>query len=77
MSGPSCFTCTWLHAGSPVGSSPAACEPEGKRRGAIAEGLWVNGWASYHGTGSHCFRAPGIWVLFTEVTEKAARAQGA
>lgn len=45
--------------------------------GAIAEGLWVNGWASYHGTGSHCFRAPGIWVLFTEVTEKAARAQGA
>lgn len=29
-----------------------------KEAGAIPEGLWVEGWGSYHGAGSPCFQAP-------------------
>lgn len=75
--GPSCLMYTWLHAGSPVGASPAACEPEGKRQGPYLKACGrTDGPASYHGTGSHGFQAPGICLLFTKATGNAARARG-
>lgn len=59
--GPSCLMYTWLHAGSPVGASPAACEPEGKRQGPYLKACGrTDGPASYQ---NWLTRFSGPWHL--------------